>query len=272
MRKVLITIRKLASLAEGTKLRKCARILDEVVFSLREGKGYDKDYLKSVCRLIEESSDKRIRDLTRLQCRNIEAELYTQDLLWAVADVAYLIHADLGLDKADWDFKENDQLDVTMREVFPFTVVLDRLRSPFNVGSVFRTADSFGVQNIVLVHPTAPPTHPRAIRSARGCTETIPWQQESAEEIAATIKDNPVFALEVGGVNVDEFTFPAQGSVIIGSEELGVSPEMIALADASLGRVSIPLVGTKGSLNVSVAFGILMHAWYAQVSQSRGES
>ncbi len=50
---------------------------------------------------------------------------------------------------------------------------------------------------------------------------------------------------------------------MVGSEELGVSPELLALADASLGRVSIPLAGTKGSLNVSVAAGILLHTWFS---------
>ena len=56
--------------------------------------------------------------------------------------------------------------------------------------------------------------------------------------------------------------------MIIGSEELGVSPNALARADASLGRVSIPILGAKGSLNVSVAFGIAMHAW-AAVLQKR---
>ncbi|MDY0372328.1 MAG: TrmH family RNA methyltransferase [Sphaerochaetaceae bacterium] len=263
----MITIRKLASLAEGTKLRKCARILDSAVLSLREGNTYNIDYLKEVCRLIYETPDTRITEATRRQCQQIEQESAPRMLLWALADAVHMVHTDLGFVKADWDFTYNNRLDPTVREVFPFTVVLDRLRSPFNVGSVFRTADSFGVDQILLVHPTASVTHPRAIRSARGCTETIPWQQKSQEEIITALEGESVFALELGGTTLNEFRFPTKGAVIIGSEELGVSPKMLARADASLGRVSIPLVGTKGSLNVSVAFGILMHAWHAQVSK-----
>jgi TrmH family RNA methyltransferase len=49
--------------------------------------------------------------------------------------------------------------------------------------------------------------------------------------------------------------------MIVGSEELGVSPEALRKADASLGRVSIPTIGAKGSLNVAVAFGIAMQSW-----------
>lgn len=263
----MITIRKLASLAEGTKLRKCGRILDSAVLSLREGNTYNIDYLKEVCRLIYETPDTRITEATRTQCQRIWEESSSQEVVWAVSDAAYLLRTDLDLDTADWDFTYNNRLDPTVREVLPFTVVLDRLRSPFNVGSVFRTADSFGVDQILLVHPTASPTHPRAIRSARGCTETIPWQQKSQEEIITALEGESVFALELGGTALKEFRFPTKGAVIIGSEELGVSPKMLARADASLGRVSIPLVGTKGSLNVSVAFGILMHAWHAQVSK-----
>ena len=56
-----------------------------------------------------------------------------------------------------------------------------------------------------------------------------------------------------------DFVFPERGTVIIGSEELGVSPE--ALARATYGRVTIPMTGLKASLNVGVAFGILMQAW-----------
>ena len=71
----------------------------------------------------------------------------------------------------------------------------------------------------------------------------------------------PVFALETGGIPLAEFPFPQQGLLIAGSEELGVSPRALAAADASLGRVSIPCYGAKGSLNVSVAFGIVMQGW-----------
>ncbi|GHU63326.1 hypothetical protein FACS189445_6570 [Spirochaetia bacterium] len=55
--------------------------------------------------------------------------------------------------------------------------------------------------------------------------------------------------------------------MILGSEELGVSPQALAAADASLGRLSIPTYGAKGSLNVSVAFGIALQAWAAVLAK-----
>jgi TrmH family RNA methyltransferase len=76
-----------------------------------------------------------------------------------------------------------------------------------------------------------------------------------------------VFALELGGTPIDTFTFPREGMVLVGSEELGLSSEAIRLADTQCGRVSIPLGGAKRSLNVSVAFGILMHAWRSALTR-----
>ena len=82
----------------------------------------------------------------------------------------------------------------------------------------------------------------------------------------------PVFALESGGTKLTEFDFPDKGIMIVGSEELGVSPESLAVADASLGRVSIPIYGAKGSLNASVAFGIAMQAWSEKLVNRYGLS
>ena len=78
-------------------------------------------------------------------------------------------------------------------------------------------------------------------------------------------EDFPVFALETGGTDIRKFDFPKKGIVIIGSEELGVSPEALALAKS--GTVTIPMTGIKASLNVGVAFGILMERWTSSISE-----
>jgi TrmH family RNA methyltransferase len=75
-----------------------------------------------------------------------------------------------------------------------------------------------------------------------------------------------VFALETGGTPLRDFVFPREGIVILGSEELGVSPE--ALERAEYGRVSIPMTGIKASINVGVAFGILVYAWADYLDRS----
>ena len=75
----------------------------------------------------------------------------------------------------------------------------------------------------------------------------------------------PIFVLETGGTPIEEFDFPKKGICIIGSEELGVSPA--ALEKATYGRVSIPMTGLKASLNVGVAYGILMQKWVESLTE-----
>ena len=98
------------------------------------------------------------------------------------------------------------------------------------------------------------------IQQGMGCIENLPWERCSLDALPPDLpKGLPVFALETGGTPIGEFDFPKQGIVVIGSEELGVSPESLHLA--SYGRVTIPMKGIKASLNVGVAFGILMQEW-----------
>ena len=178
--------------------------------------------------------------------------------------VRHILLAETGKEPADWDFTGSDgRLDPEKRHIFEgMRVYMEDIRSPFNVGAMFRTAESFGVEKIILSPFCADPRHKRAEITAMGCIDIVPWERcelfSSAPEITV-----PVFALETGGTPLEEFSFPRRGLLIAGSEELGVSPGALAAADASLGRVSILCYGTKASLNVSVAFGIALQKWAA---------
>jgi len=147
------------------------------------------------------------------------------------------------------------------RDFYPgLYVYAEDIRSPFNLGSIFRTAEAMGAQEVFLSPGCCDPAHPRAVRSGMGCIEVMEWRRLPLEELPC---DLPVFVLETGGTPLKDFVFPRQGIVIIGSEELGVSPA--ALERATYGRVTIPMKGMKASLNVGVAFGILMQAWVGAV-------
>ncbi|WP_062428335.1 TrmH family RNA methyltransferase [Treponema endosymbiont of Eucomonympha sp.] len=132
------------------------------------------------------------------------------------------------------------------------------IRSPFNLGSIFRTAEAFGVEKLFLSPFCCPAEHPRALRSAMGATSMMNYERKTLAELP----DVPVFALETGGTPLGAFPFPKRGIMVVGSEELGVSPD--ALKRATAGRVAIPLVGLKASLNVGAAFAVAVHAWLAQ--------
>jgi TrmH family RNA methyltransferase len=185
--------------------------------------------------------------------------------------IRHSILRSLGAEQADWDFidPEKGTLDGDRRTVFETGVYLEDIRAPFNVGSIFRTADSFGFGHVYLSPQTPLPTNKKAERTARGTSRTVPWTIKTLDEIAA---ERNIFALETGGVPLPEFDFPESGIVLVGSEELGLSPEAVDLAREKGGCVSIPLSGTKRSLNVSVAFGVLAYAWYDHLHSGRNRT
>ena len=145
-------------------------------------------------------------------------------------------------------------------------VYAEDIRSPFNCGSIFRTAEAMGAEKVLISPMCIDPKHPKALRSGMGCIETLGFERMSLSELEdfAKERDLPIFVLETGGTNIEEFDFPKRGICIIGSEELGVSPQALNLA--TYGRVSIPMKGLKASLNVGVAYGILMQKWVEAIS------
>lgn len=156
---------------------------------------------------------------------------------------------------------------VIERNFYPGTAVYaEDIRSPFNLGSIFRTAEGMGAEKVYISPGCVDPEQPRAVRSGMGCIETMGWDRISIEDLP---QDVPVFALETGGTPIDKFKFPEKGICIIGSEELGVSPQ--ALKRATYGTVTIPMIGLKASLNVGVAFGILMQKWCEYLSNLKND-
>lgn len=173
-----------------------------------------------------------------------------------------------GQSSADWDLADPHPLAEaggTTRPRFPgLRVFLEDLRSPFNVGTIFRTAEAFGFEEILLSRESADPLHPRALRSSMGLVSSLPWRRCDAAELESL---GPLVALELGGRPLGEFEFPEAGTLLLGSEELGLSEPLLRAAGDS--RLSIPMVGLKASLNVAVAFGIAAHAWSGALARRR---
>lgn len=240
----MITLRKLQTLKKLTRMRKEVLLLRQMEQLLKEGKNPDSIYLKG---------------LFRISCEDLSIPFslpeMEEGLVFYCNDLRYRLLRFLGQEPADWDFT-NPQDGGGLRKVLPLKIYLDDVRSPFNVGSLFRSAEAFGVERVFLSPGTASPEHPRARRTSMGAAEILPWEIREPEDL-----QGPVFALETGGIPLEEFPFPPEGTLIIGSEELGVRPRLLNRCDQEGGRVSIPLPGQKGSLNLSVAFGILAQAW-----------
>lgn len=143
------------------------------------------------------------------------------------------------------------------------TLILDDIRSIYNVGSAFRTADAARVGEIVLAGFTpGPDTHPERIqKTALGAQQSVPWRRvkragDAAKKMRA--RGAQVIALETGDDAVDYRAFKPRWPlvVVVGNEVKGVSNSMSHNVDAV---VRIPMRGTKESLNVSVALGVALY-------------
>jgi RNA methyltransferase, TrmH family len=265
----VFTLRRLARLGARQRLAKAARILQAAEDSLARAQAVDAGYLRDLAGLVASWTDGAAAEAAAaLAGAAGDAQSPAPGLRRAANGLRHALLARLGAEPSEWDLLAPDGgLDRSGVAVRPIAVYLEDLRSPFNVGAVFRTAEAFGAARVILSPGTPLPTHPRAVRTARGAIDAVPWEVRALADLDLS---GGVFALELGGRDIATFPFPPAGTVLVGSEELGLSPEALRLAGSSLGRVSIPLAGAKRSLNVSVAFGILMQRWHESLAQPRG--
>lgn len=154
-------------------------------------------------------------------------------------------------------------------------ILLDNLRSVFNVGSIFRTANGAAVAHVYCCGTTPTPEHPKFIKSGLGSEETISWSYSrnglSTAKTAIT-QGFRVASLEISG-NSDSIFGLSQHMVncekvllIVGNEVSGIDTEILALSE---NRIHIPMLGTKTSLNVSIAAAIAMYAYRFKLIMSQ---
>lgn len=144
----------------------------------------------------------------------------------------------------------------------PIVVVLDHVRSLYNVGSVFRSSDAFRIEAVVLCGITAQPPHPEIHKTALGAEESVEWRYFSQTEDAVEWlqeKGYIVLAIEQceGSTMLQDFHREAgkKYAVVFGNEVKGVQQQVVDMCD---GCLEIPQYGTKHSLNVSVTAGIVL--------------
>lgn len=145
----------------------------------------------------------------------------------------------------------------------PLIAVLDNIRSAFNVGAMFRTADGAGFSSLSLCGITPTPFHPRVKKTALGAELSVPW--EHSWDVCETVSQmkktgTEIWALEGGDRSIDIFDSTRfldhetrSIALVVGNEVSGVDPEVVKMCDHC---VYIPMEGCKESLNVAIAFGI----------------
>ena len=147
-------------------------------------------------------------------------------------------------------------------EKTPVIAVLENIRSAYNVGSVFRTADAFLLEAIYITGYTCTPPHKEIKKTALGAEDTVEWKHfANAAEAIISLKEKgyKVYAVEqvLNSIALQNLSFSAKEKVafVFGNEVSGVEVSTIALCD---GCVEIPQFGTKHSLNIATAAGVVL--------------
>lgn len=153
----------------------------------------------------------------------------------------------------------------TMQRI-PVVVILDNVRSAQNIGAFFRTGDAFAIEKVMLCGITATPPSRDIHKSALGAELTVGWEYyPTTTECAAALKAEGYTLLAIeqveGAVMLDRLEVDAgkKYALIFGNEVEGVAQEVVDMCD---GAIEIPQVGTKHSVNVSVAGGIVLWEFF----------
>jgi tRNA G18 (ribose-2'-O)-methylase SpoU len=167
--------------------------------------------------------------------------------------------------------EELDRLDVTSfkgSEKIPVVVILDNVRSMNNIGSVFRTADAFRIEKIFLCGITATPPNKEIHKTALGSTESVDWAYYADTSIIISeLKSNGYLVLAVeqtdGGISLEKMRLDrgAKYALVFGHEVKGVAQEIVNQCHSC---IEIPQFGTKHSLNISVAAGIVLWEFFIE--------
>lgn len=152
----------------------------------------------------------------------------------------------------------------------PLVLVLDNVRSLHNVGSVFRSADAFRIEQVYLCGITATPPHKDIRKTALGATESVAWayHENTAELLKSLGETHQCWAVEQaeGAVGLQDFRPDphTRYAFVMGHEVKGVSEEAIARCR---GVLEIPQLGTKHSLNIAVAAGVVLWDFWAKTQK-----
>jgi tRNA G18 (ribose-2'-O)-methylase SpoU len=152
----------------------------------------------------------------------------------------------------------------------PITLILDNIRSLNNTGSLFRTADAFRLEKIILTGFTATPPHKDIHKTALGATESVDWEyHENITKILTQLKTGGYLIIAAeqtdASVPLQDFIPPRDRKIalIMGNEVKGISEKSLPLIDVAL---EIPQYGTKHSFNVAVSAGIILWDLFAKIN------
>lgn len=226
---------------------------------------------REACRLVKDALDfsgddnRRALAFNFLRTASSEKLVGLAHLLQPGATERSIQAALVPLERADRRTKVTDvEMGIRSSDIYarddkaPFVVIADNIRSAFNTGGIFRSADFFGAERIILCGYTPSPENVHVKKTALGSDESVKW--ETARDVRDVIdslrsQGYKIYALETAEGAEDISTFEPEWpcAVILGNERFGIDPDVCALADKIL---EIPSHGMKNSLNVVCAFSV----------------
>ena len=162
-----------------------------------------------------------------------------------------------------FEIQKEDRLDrIQQKKKFPVRLVLDHLRSAFNVGSIFRSAECLGIEHIELVGYTPTPMDDGVKKTAMGCEKWVSWSQNNhMESVVGDLRSDgyQLLGLETTeqSVPLHQVSLDSKVAVFVGNERFGLSESLLLQLDAC---VAISMYGVKNSLNVANAVSIASYS------------
>jgi 23S rRNA (guanosine2251-2'-O)-methyltransferase len=258
-------LRRFLELNEGMALRVVLDALHAAEASWGED-GPQEDVLARLLEILDWAQAYRfesVRRLSLLSSRIPENPTYHQ-FMTLVAPIERA-HGRAVTD-ADFLVRTSDRT-LSRSTCLPLVLVVDNLRSAFNVGSIFRTAECFGVSELHLCGYTSRPDQEKLKKAAMGTAEWVAWSWHARSlDCVAMLKANgyKIFAFETvdSAQPLDKVRFERNKTAFIfGNERFGIEAPLLEVAD---GIIEIPCQGQKNSLNVGLAVGIATYEWRKQ--------
>lgn len=161
-----------------------------------------------------------------------------------------------------WELGRKSVEEFAASPKIPLVIILDNIRSGHNVGAVFRTSDAFRIECVCLCETTSTPPHPEIFKTALGAEDSLNWEKYSSTTDCVEEWKNKgyqVFGIEqtTNSIALDQFEVQSDQkyAIVLGNEVDGVQ---FSVLEKCNGVIEIPQEGTKHSLNISVACGVVM--------------
>ncbi len=162
---------------------------------------------------------------------------------------------------------EGDRKDA-VASIGPLRVIAHNLRSAFNVGSLLRTAECFGIEDVILAGYTPTPEETKTAKTSLGAQDSVTWSSHTVEDALELVKKGgyELVALETvaSAIPLSDFVWPEKAALLLGNERFGLDDSVLKQAQHF---VRIPLFGKKNSLNVGIAAGIAISDWREKLEQ-----